>query len=218
MNSKPIISFDLWKTLIFSHPDFKRYRTLCLFTECNHSPNSQQIDNLIADFSILEKSLDKYQIDWSGIQPEASYIEEQVLNLLHQYDIHITFRKFLSLQFEALQKYPPTWHPHLPTWLGLLKDQYDLVLISNTMFIPGLHLYLTLRDLLNYFDVLRFSDEVGHGKPGIQIAKNIVGIKYHVGDTIETDGVFAHRVGAGFLHVTDTDNVIDIIDQFLNKK
>lgn len=215
---KPVITIDLWKTLIFSHPDFKRNRAARLFSIRDYAASTDEINNLMSDFSRLERQFDQYQIDWHGWQPEASSIEDQVLNLLHQYNINITYRKFLALQFDALTAYTPTYHPHLPGWIRQLSADYDLVLISNTMFIPGLHLYLTLKPLLGHFKLLRFSDEVGYGKPGIQIAKDITGIKFHIGDMIETDGKFAANIGAEFLHVTPENTVIRVIDSFLNNK
>lgn len=99
---------------------------------------------------------------------------------------------------------PPQPVPHVRQMLTALKGRVPLAIVSDTINTPasGLRAILRQHDLLDFFEVCAFSDEVGHSKPhraGYAHVAATLGIPIegivHVGDRQETDVDGVQRVG-----------------------
>lgn len=99
---------------------------------------------------------------------------------------------------------PPQPVPHVREMLTALQGRVPLAIVSDTINTPadGLRAILRQHDLLDFFEVCAFSDEVGHSKPhraGYAHVAETLGIPIegivHVGDRQETDVDGVQRVG-----------------------
>ena len=106
---------------------------------------------------------------------------------------------------ESFFDYPPRFHEATHDTLQSIHAMgFSIGLISNTGMTPGYTFreFLRRHGLLDYFDVLTFSDEVLLAKPSDEIFRmtmNSLGSQpqstIHVGDHVNNDVVGANRVG-----------------------
>ena len=118
--------------------------------------------------------------------------------------------------------YPPRFHDSTRETLETVRGfGLSIGLISNTGMTPGYTFreFLQRHDLLRYFDVLTFSDEVLLAKPSDEIFLMTISsldsrpdATIHVGDHVNNDVVGANRVGMksiwirGFYEPDDPDD------------
>ncbi len=168
-----LVTLDLWDTLIIDKKDNERKRdlkrtdfivkTLNLFDEYR--------GKITDHFDELDKSL-KYpsnENDWT-ITPEAQL--QHLFTTINAYPSDKQFLSILRFYTECDLDNPPVLIENdINICLEKLKENYKLVLISNTGRTPGRVLKRLLRELkiLNYFDMLIFSDEVKMRKPAPKI-------------------------------------------------
>ncbi len=123
---------------------------------------------------------------------------------------------------ESFFDFPPRFHDSTKETLERVKGMgLSIGLISNTGMTPGYTFreFLKQHDLLQYFDVLTFSDEVLLAKPSDEIFLMTVQsldtspqASIHVGDHVTNDIVGANRVGMksiwirGFYEPEDPDD------------
>jgi len=159
------ISFDLWLTLIKSHPEFKERRALLFKTFFGIRENLNEVAAVIKYYDdtcnkineLTGRSLDAFEIYLLilakfGIFPDISQLQE-------------FYTKTETLLFE----YPPILLNHFDErfFTELKKQKISCNILSNTGFIKG----KTLRSLLNNyfvgpcFDFQLYSDEEGISKP-----------------------------------------------------
>ncbi|SHG51576.1 putative hydrolase of the HAD superfamily [Thermosyntropha lipolytica DSM 11003] len=113
-------------------------------------------------------------------------------------------KKAYTIYTETLLDYPPVLNDDVKEVLPLLKARYKLAVICNTGITPGKNLRQLMKKdaILDFFDFLVFSDEVGFAKPSDRIfnftLKNL-GVENkqaaHVGDDILTDMWGAKNAG-----------------------
>ncbi len=193
-----LISLDLWDTLITDGHTMERERDekradfilkeLKLPETCK-----EKIMNFFAEL-IASFKCPAEKNEWA-ILPET-----QLKYLFKQLGVSVPDEKFEKIlkvyTEEALDKPPHLIESDVRETLAKFKEKYSLSLISNTGRTPG----RVLRKLLNgvgileFFDVLTFSDEVHLRKPGAQIfllTCERVGVKceeaVHIGDSITID-------------------------------
>ena len=195
------ISFDLWLTLIKSHPEFKVNRNLLFKEYFQISKPIDEVTAVIRKFDILTNSINEKV----GRNFDTFEIYYLILDAL-AVDIETVSRQqledFYTQAHNLLMQYKPVLLQNdIPQALQQLKAEGKTMnILSNTAFIKGSSLKLVLAHygLDEVFDFQVYSDEVGYSKPsnGIyqctynkitaigNIAKNEV---VHVGDNIVSD-------------------------------
>ncbi|QIK53195.1 HAD family hydrolase [Dysgonomonas sp. HDW5B] len=216
------ISFDLWMTLIRSHPEFKLKRAELIadiFNIKNISP--KEIDSFIRS---VDNVFDRYNMI-SGKKLSANKMYQKLLEKLVPEETSVTLDIAISLRKEAddlFGQYQPVFlNENIPQILSQLKEEgYVLNLSSNTGFIEGETLRTTLTNMgiLQYFDFLIFSDEINASKPSshffqhvydhINVPKNAV---LHIGDNPKADYQGAKNFGFNALLITDPNYTINDI-------
>ncbi|NGP75243.1 HAD family hydrolase [Balneolaceae bacterium YR4-1] len=88
--------------------------------------------------------------------------------------------------------------------INALSGNYQLTLISDTMYSPGrvIRNFLKNHELFDYFDSFLFSDEAGYSKPNPNAFRKMLADtgceaegSYHIGDRLNTDISGAKKVG-----------------------
>lgn len=215
------ISFDLWMTLIRSHPEFKLKRAELIADTFNIKTISpKEIDSFIRS---VDNVFDRYNMI-SGKKLSANKMYRELLQrLAPENDVSIETAINLREQADALfLEYRPVFmNEGIPHILSQLKEEgYILNLSSNTGFIEGQTLRTTLADLgiLQYFDFLIFSDEIDASKPSShffqQVYNHIDAAKedvLHIGDNPKADYQGAKNFGFNALLITDPNYTINDI-------
>lgn len=216
------ISFDLWMTLIRSHPEFKLKRAELIadtFNLKNISP--KDIDSFIRS---VDNVFDRYNMI-SGKKMSANKMYQNLLERLVPMETSVALDTAISLRKKAdelFKQYQPVFlNENIPQILFQLKKEgYILNLSSNTGFIEGETLRTTLANMgiLEYFDFLIFSDEINASKPSshffqhvydhIDVAKDAV---LHIGDNPKADYQGAKNFGFNALLITDPNYTINDI-------
>lgn len=131
----------------------------------------------------------------------------QVTSLLQQLDVHPSPAQREALQEDwdtVLLAAPPTIMEGVQETLAYAASKYKVALICNTGASPGriLRTFMAADGIIDYFDVLIFSDEVGDAKPGHRIYERMlqaVGVQAHeaahIGDDPVTDVGGSHAAG-----------------------
>lgn len=204
------ITFDLWNTLIREAPEAgqkikeARIRGLYMFLQGQGYPGS--LEEVEAAYEQVGEHL---QGIWARNIDAGS--EEQVQILLKAlndgWKLPQDQMALANLEWAyvspALQALPALTQGASEVLTGL-KQRYRLGLICNTGRIPGAMLKIILQRLgiLEYFDVLTFSDVVGVRKPDPHIFLLTLerlevppDLALHVGDNPTTDILGARRAG-----------------------
>jgi len=211
--SNPIscITFDLWNTLIIDKPGFGDNRARLRIESVK-----QTLFNIGEIFSeqTLEKAYSQCITYCNHIRTEGKDIsfEIQIELFIKKIDPYLLsrltdtdFSQILSSYLNPFYLYPPPVHPKASKILAKLSsDGYKLGLISNTAMTPGstFRQYMDKQQILQYFDVLTFSDEVGLAKPSCKIfnitlnkLKAIPEETIHIGDDFDNDVIGALTAG-----------------------
>jgi len=194
------ISFDLWLTLIKSHPEFKAKRNL-LFKEFFEIDDLVKVSQVVRHYDVMcNDSCEK-----TGINIDAYSIYDMILGELgldiisarNKYDAFYEESELLFLKYKPLLLFEDIYL--------LMQDIQNqgktMSILSNTAFIKG----STLRKLLGHYNLERFfsfqiySDEAGFSKPNHKIFEQAYQQKLsedpevqkkeilHVGDNIIAD-------------------------------
>jgi putative hydrolase of the HAD superfamily len=191
------ISFDLWLTLIRSHPLFKRKRAEIIADMCGRREDILQIEQWVKE---QDKVFDRHNEMYDTKIPAG----EMYLRLLQK--AGTGYRKFgmndaetlMNKSNETLMNFMPTlMNSNIPYMLSSLRSEgITLSLGSNTGFVEGKVLRKVLQELniIQYFSFFIFSDEVKTSKPSLQFFRQIYNrvqlpksCVLHVGDNWKTD-------------------------------
>ena len=197
------VSFDLWNTLIHNiHYTERRIAILNSYF--------QQDDFLISNDQLREIY-------------DNEIVKHHISIQLNSYE-HVYTRQILQEMYDACkQPFPPMYLDSLITeWenlmlrnppalkdgvieiLPILAQKYKIALISDTGICPGqiIRKMFEHHDILQYFDVLVFSDEIGIKKPHSKPFQEIINkTRYepheivHIGDLLHTDILGGNRMG-----------------------
>lgn len=216
------ISFDLWMTLIRSHPEFKLKRAQLIAETFNIKHISpKEIDSFIRS---VDNVFDRYNMI-SGKKLSANKMYQELLQRLVPNYEPVTLDTAIRLRKKAdnlfLEYQPIFINDNIRTILHQLKDEgYILNLSSNTGFIEGETLRCTLAnlDIIQFFDFLIFSDEIDASKPSshfFQQVYNQMNVPkkevLHIGDNPKADYQGAINFGFNALLITDSNYTIDDI-------
>ena len=211
MNAITAVTFDLWQTLILDNRELGLQRA------------QVRLDGAQASLAGLGIELDPDHIREayrgcyracravrdtnkdvsfrSQVEIFINLIEDGLVNRLPEPTIAAIERVYADSFFD----YPPRFHDAARDTLESVHGMgLRIGLISNTGMTPGYTFreFLRRHNLLGYFDVLTFSDEVLLAKPSDEIflmtVKSLAAqpdATIHVGDHVTNDVVGANRVG-----------------------
>ncbi len=205
------VTFDLWQTLLLDNPEQGRIRTRA---------------RLEGAQSVLAQAGESFTLDrieqayWDGVR-RCQEIRDahRDVTFLQQVQIFVnfisprlveripnaTFQAVAACYSDSFFDYPPGPHPAAVDVLQSVKDMgLRLGMVSNTGMTPGVSFrrFLAEHGMLDYFEVLTFSDEVGFSKPSCEMF-NLTLAKLdstpaqavHVGDHIFNDVAAAKACG-----------------------
>lgn len=211
------ISFDLWLTLIKSHPEFKKKRNLLFKEYFKVDKPIDEIAGIIRKFDVLTNAInekvgrnfDTYEIYYLMIDAMGVNINDFDSNALDE---------FYAETENLLMKYKPVLlSENIPQLLSSLeKEGITTNILSNTAFIKGTSLRKVLAHygLDTVFSFQAYSDETGYSKPSAAMYQyaydNILKIKQiekvnilHVGDNILSDYEGAMKFGFNAYLITN---------------
>ncbi len=208
------ITFDLWDTLFSDDSDEPKRKKAGL------PPKTVERRELV--FQTLQKHA---PISREMVETAYNAADAAFNKVWHEQYVTWTVRERLSILFAALKRelppadldelilqheemelrFRPDPVPGIRDVLQILKKQYKLGVISDAIFSPGrcLRQLLDGQGILQEFDSLVFSDEVGFSKPTPAVfekAAQDFGVELnqiiHIGDREQNDVDGPHAVGA----------------------
>jgi len=207
------ITFDLWDTVFINDSDepkrkaagwpskaVERRQLVKKFVE-KHSPVSMELVQSVYDAAdaAFKKVWYEQHKTWS-VQERLDIVFKGIGVKLSDSDMKVLVRLHEEMELE----FRPDFIPGVHEAIKRLHQKYKLGVISDTIFSPGraLRNLLEGEDLLKYFDVLIFSDEIGCSKPEPDIfeaACNGLSVRFqelvHVGDREHNDIVGPRELG-----------------------
>jgi putative hydrolase of the HAD superfamily len=220
------ISFDLWLTLIKSHPEFKKHRADFLRKEFN--PRGFSLTEVIEIVQKTDKVSDRInEINGKKLQTELMY--NRILLKLGNKPEMINEDLLVEIKTignELFMNYQPEFlNTSILPMLDTLKAMgFNLNLSSNTGFIEGNVISQTLKNLniFEYFDFCIYSDEINASKPSYNFFEKVYEqINYkksevlHIGDNYKADYEGALNYGFNALHIKNKQYTINDITRYL---
>ena len=192
-------SFDLWLTLIRSHPEHKRQRAMYFYN--NWNPESKTIEEIEAIVFGVDRWGNHYN-EITGHCVNHGYMFGLVLQQMGISHHEITPVVLAQVKRDVAQifsNYPPSlFDERLPEKFSELRSRgCSINLSSNTGFANGLQLrpILDMLGIGSHFNFFVFSDEIHYSKPNLLFYDAVwAGIM-----ALYPDGIDKNRV----LHVGD---------------
>lgn len=203
-------SFDLWLTIIKSHPEYKKKRCLLVRDFFSIPENLDTIGNIVRSYDVLCNNISEKT---GGHIP----MEQIIFMILNDLNIDIDkienrdIQEFYQESEKLFMEYKPILlYNEIYNIFHMIKEQGKTMNISsNTAFIRGssLRKILEFYDIEKYFSFQIYSDELGYSKPNPiffekvfneakQLHPNIVKEKVvHIGDNPIADGKGASEYG-----------------------
>lgn len=220
------ISFDLWLTLIKSHPEFKERRAKFLRKEFN--PLGYSVKTIIEIVQNTDKVADRHN-EITGKKVPTEWMYRRILQKLGYNPKSISDDVFHTIKLEVndlFMKYQPDFlNGSIRSMLYSLKDEgYNLNISSNTGFIEGNIITTTLQNLniAEYFGFCIFSDKIGASKPSAEFFNKVLeqtGLEknevLHVGDNYKADYEGAVKFGFKALYINNQQYTINDIKRHL---
>lgn len=219
------LSFDVWLTLLKSHPDFKKAKAAMLAQKYNPKKLTEfEIAKMMRKIDVQCTRLTEIQgLHFDSLQMIAFLLLEMGYEELAPID-HSTLSSISDEFQDIFLKNPPSlYDENTFRALDILSDIVPTLTIgSNTGFILG----ETIREVLRkekvyfFFQDEYFSDEIQVAKPNLQffgwittrsrfVTKDIL----HVGDNPIADGFGPTQVGMQSMIINSNDKTImDVVD------
>lgn len=204
------VTFDLWETLIFERDGYSSRRMTARYANLSealktfgleftieqlHVATDEMISSLVKVWNRNEDVTCKDQI---RLIIEAASKNKIILKNEWIDDLY-------SAYVSPIVEIPPYLNPDAREIFAWLKDRHMRIgLICNTGLTPGTGLRRLLADegVIDFFDIMLFSDEVGIRKPDLgifQLATQKLKVKpceaIHVGDNLKADVWGAKNAG-----------------------
>lgn len=220
------ISFDLWMTLIQSHPEFKLKRAQLIADMFGiKDKEAKDIDSFVRS---VDKVFDRKNMI-SGQKLSANIMYCKVLQKVVPDASAVTIENAIELRKksdELFNEYPPVFlNENIPHILSQLRGEgYTINLSSNTGFIEGdiLRPTLSRMGIIDYFDFLVFSDEINASKPSSYFFQTVLDNAHvdkheilHIGDNPKADYQGAKSFGFDALLITNNNYTIDDVKRKL---
>ena len=190
------ISFDLWLTIIKSHPEFKSKRNLLYRDFFAINKPIEEISAVIRKFDVLTNSINE-KVGRNFNTFEIYYLIIDALGIdINDYNT-LQLQEFYNHTETLLLQYKPILlNDTIPLVLKQIKEQGQTTnILSNTAFIRGSSLRKVLASygLEEYFTFQAYSDETGYSKPAMQM------YQYAYDEMLKIGTIAKHEV----LHVGD---------------
>jgi putative hydrolase of the HAD superfamily len=222
------ISFDLWLTLIKSHPDFKQRRAEFISREYN--PLGYSVNTIMDVVQRTDKVCDRLN-EITGRKVSTELMYRRILVDLFNDFASINEGLLLSIKLEVNRLFmnypPPLLNESILPMLQYLKNEgYSLNISSNTGYIEGSTMEATLKNIgiWEYFNFCIFSDQIGLSKPSVDFYDKVLersGCKkeeiLHVGDNYKADFEGALKYGFKALHINNQQYTVNDITRHLQK-
>lgn len=187
------ITFDLWNT-IFENKFYSDFR-LNLFIQFLEKKQ------IVSDLQKVKNSFNLvfYLPERNYDENNHIYTEDRIDKLINLLKIDLTEldKDFIKNEFEeAILNDPPSLKIGVKKTLEEISSDFKIGLISNTGITPGRIINKVFQEyeILKYFDVKIYSDEVGYYKPHKIIFKTALESlnsnpknTIHIGDNLKTD-------------------------------
>ncbi|RME97554.1 MAG: HAD family hydrolase [Chloroflexi bacterium] len=198
------ITFDFWQTLYKNQPIDHNARLQALKDDVERGSGAQfSMDQIKAAVDVARQTWTDTWAQQHRTLPAAEWISV----LLDALDVTVPPEHHRAIQQRmetSILDVPPMPVEEAPAVLAQLAGNYRLAVISDTGITPGrvLRQILENDNLLQYFDHLTFSDELGRSKPHRQAFEATLAAlnaqpaqAVHVGDLLRTDVAGAQGVG-----------------------
>jgi putative hydrolase of the HAD superfamily len=197
-----VVSFDLWKTLVVGNPQFTAEWNEELRTTLASSLDLDVFNKVAHEQDARADVVCEKQGCNVSFEERVQYIADNTQGkTLSADELTALYGRLIQI----LQQHPPVLiDPDAAPTLQRLGERYHLVVSSNSGFLKSAELRWTLErvKLLEHFNALVFSDDIGYTKPDIRFFQAIsaaadIKPEYiaHVGDSIENDFEGAKRAG-----------------------
>jgi putative hydrolase of the HAD superfamily len=197
------ITFDLWNT-IFQNKSYSESRIdfLLQYLKCK---------GFNGDKLLLESCYDHIFLHYNSENPNGNfqhiYNDTRIDKVLKCLRVNLSASKKIEIQKvleSSMLNDPPLLKAGVVDTLKELSPKYKIGLISNTGITPGevIKKVLDNYDILKFFQVTIFSDEIGYYKPyGLLFQKALTHLgskptnSIHIGDLLQTDVKGANDFG-----------------------
>lgn len=201
-----LISIDFWDTLVDGRTggtERRNYRIQALREIAANAGKTLSDEEIEQTFQATSSHFHEV---WFEEQRTMS-LEELIYFTTDQLGFKPTQQEteWLAQKFDdSLWEGPPAIIPSAKEIIPQLTENYQLAIISDTMFSSGkiLRQHLENNKLLHYFNSFVFSNEVGYSKPNPKAYRKVLKEtgstarqSYHIGDRLNTDIIGANRVG-----------------------
>lgn len=205
------ITFDLWQTLILDAPERGKSRMDKRLEGISESLKDagavfaeQRVRQGYVECSQTCQEIKAESVDISFMEQIKIFINSVDEGLFPRLPKEVVERIAASYA-DAFWHSPPSLHPDATRVLGEVKSMgYSIGLISNTGLTPGctFRAFMQRAGILDFFDVLTFSDEIGLSKPSREMflmtarAMNVHPEEVvHIGDDLLNDVRGAQQAG-----------------------
>lgn len=207
----PVISFDLWGTLIKPSPTFSEEKIKLVHSFVRGNLPEGKINHA---FNSAKQKLNAV-IEGTGYQPPEKVIFQLLFTELNWggYYEYQRMPEFIKKYQELAINNPPVLYEEATlSVIHELQKKHILVISSNTMFLRGetMKEILSIVGLKKYFSSFYFSDEKQIAKPNVKAYNHTAA--YHIGDNFVTDDIGA--VLAGIKPIIINSNSKTIKDAF----
>ncbi|MBY9004479.1 MAG: HAD family hydrolase [Candidatus Lokiarchaeota archaeon] len=209
------ITFDLWNTL-FENISYSDIRLKLISNKIEFKNKNLSSDNI----------KESYESNFLFLNPEEKvnkihhvFTEKRFINLLSDINVKMSNTEIIEIVKkleDMMLNNPPPLKPNVKKTLESLAPKYKIGLISDTGITPGRVLKQALEhhEILQFFDTLIFSDEIGvykpHPLPFQTALKNLAvpaELSIHIGDLIDTDIVGAKNFNMSAIWVNNEPNI-----------
>ena len=214
MSQITAVTFDLWQTLLLDNRELGRARAQLRLEGAQDALKRvgeiYTVDHLREAYRACYRHCHRVRDENLDVSFQEqvdifiNYISPDLPNLVDRLPQE-TIQEITRAYSDAFFVHPPVPHADSVAVLEGIKDLgLNIGLISNTGMTPGTAFreFLDQHKLLNYFDILTFSDEVKLAKPSDQIFRLTVDSLHtspektlHVGDHVINDVQGAKQVG-----------------------
>lgn len=212
LDSIAVISFDIWMTLMRTHPDYKPARVTAIREQLGLAEYLQE--EVSAAVHEADREIDK-RSDKTGVQYGPAERLREIADMLGISVSADWIAEAIQSLRAPLSQYPPLFlEADLLDSLALIRSTgRKIILTSNTGFIDGaaMRAVLTANGILPLVDGGVFSNEIGVAKPHVRMFEKVsrlsgapFGSIMHVGDNLAADYEGARSAGvAGCLLSSD---------------
>ncbi len=205
------VTFDLWQTLLLDQPERGRIRTQARLegtrtslAQVGEEFSLEQIEQAYGDGARRCQEIRDAHRDVTFLQQVQIFVNF-ISPRLYERIPSTTFHEIAARYSDSFFDHPPGPHPEGVDVLRRVRDMgLRLGMVSNTGMTPGVSFrrFLSEHGMLDYFEVLTFSDEVGFSKPACEIFNltlaelgSTPAQAIHVGDHIFNDVAAAKACG-----------------------